>query len=123
MAEFSDEQYNCLIGLLAENRSAVRELAEQLTEAEARWNKSLSDINLGLRMQGSSLSAIEQDLSRVQGGIRSVAETLLQHDQALDGLTQLGKTNFDLLESLQQRVHGESSSIGHDRALTSEPTQ
>lgn len=115
MAELTDPQYERLITMLAENRVAVSDLHTALTLAEREWQSKLDQILAGLKLQGSALAAIEEDLTEIQKEMREMKETVGQHAQSLDGITQLTMTNYDLLETLTKHVHGESESIRHDQ--------
>lgn len=114
MADLSDYQFERLVGMLADNRVAVTQLGNELDLFRQEIQQVFQGMNRDLSMQGKLLHAVEEDLSGVQ-------RTLRDHTQALDGITQLCKTTFDLHESLQKHIHGESSSIEH--GVTAESTQ
>jgi chromosome segregation ATPase len=98
----SDAQMEQVIGMLADLRVKQLELSHDIQEDHAERKASQ-------KILSESLHAIEQDLGKVQASLRDVLRSLGSHEQALDGLTQLAKTNFDLTESLQKYVHGEES--------------
>jgi hypothetical protein len=111
--ELTDAQFEQLIGMLAANRVEFRSGIAEL-KAEARGG--LAEIRKGLTLLQSASGVIEEDLTEVQKLLRSQGETIVKQTQAIDGLTQLGKTNFDMNESILKILHGEESSNSHDRA-------
>ena len=102
--EVSDEQFERLVGLIAETRVAVFEVKSSLEVEISSLRESLGANLLVLKEQ---VGVIEEDLNEQQALTRRVLE---EHGQALEGLTQLGQSNFDLLQSVLE--HRLSSSLG-----------
>lgn len=98
--ELSDEQFRHIVNLIAETRVEFR---DALSELSFELRTGLSGIRKNQIVAQETLYAIEADVQKIQGALRA-------HDQALDGLTQLGKTNFDMNESVLKELHGESGS-------------
>lgn len=126
--EISDDQYERLVGLIAEARAAfVTELNSvnvTLEEAQRSSRSRFGELKAGIELTQSSLNVIEEDLSQVQTQVRDInrvqgehGKILGEHGQSLEGLTELASTNFDLIESLNKHIHGESSSIRHDAEI------
>lgn len=116
MAELSDAQFERLVGMLADNRVAVTQLSNDVELWRQEVSQSLQGMRHDFRLQGDLLRAIEEDVAKIQSIQRD-------QDQALEGITQLCKTTFDLHESLQKHIHGESSSIQHGESAESPRTQ
>lgn len=116
MAELSDAQFERLVGMLADNRVAVTQLTNDVDLWRQEVQRELQGMRHDFRMQGELLRALEGDVAQIQ-------RTQRAQDQALDGITQLCKTTFDLHESLQKHIHGESSSIQHGESAESPRAQ
>jgi hypothetical protein len=104
--EISEAQFERLIGMLADHRVALHAAKNEIS---AEIQKVKTELSKQLSFLQSHVDVVEVDLNRVQ-------KTQRAHDQALDGLTQLGKSNFDMNESILKHLHGESSSIRHGHA-------
>lgn len=129
--ELSDAQYDRLITMLADNRVAVHTAKKQLSEEIQQVKKDLSK---QIGFLSSQVDAVDADLTKVQKATRehaavldSVEKTQREHggilkamDQSLEGVTQLGKTTFDMVESINKRALGESSTIIHGDAQDSQ---
>lgn len=119
--ELSSAQFDQLVSMLADNRVAIatglsdlkREFLAALEESTIISRKRFEELKTGISLTQKTLDVIEEDLGNVQSEIRALAKVQRQHTQALEGLTELASTNFDLIESLQKRIHGESGSISH----------
>jgi len=115
--ELSEAQFERLVGMLADNRVAIHtvknEVVAAIAESEGRLKKEIQFL-------GAGLTALEEDMGRVQVGIRELLKTQGDHSQAVDGLTQLGKTNFDMNESILKQLHGESGASAQDHGETEE---
>jgi hypothetical protein len=112
--ELSDAQFDQLIGMMAQTRvdtlTAIDDFRRDL-------NNRIDDLRSGMGLMHTTLNVIEEDVGKIQVLQR-------EHTQALDGVTELSKTNFDLIESLNKHIHGESSTISHDdRAIRGIPSQ
>lgn len=99
--ELSDSQFERLVGMLADNRVAIANLGSDLSLQIGQLAKNQ------LVLQ-SSVDCLEPELNQIQLALRTQAQTLAQHTQALDGLTQLTKSIFDVTESINQRELEES---------------
>ena len=104
--ELNDDQFERIIGMLAENRAAVSELRQEM---KVEFESIRREITVGSRISSEAFVAIQEDLTQVQSMQRS-------HDQALRGLTQLCKSTFDVAESAMKRVIEESNRVEDDDA-------
>lgn len=99
--ELSDGQFERLVGMLADNRVAISNLGHELSSRIEQINKNQIVLQ-------SSIDCLEPELNQVQLALRTQASTLQEHTQALDGITQLTKSIFDVTESINQREIEES---------------
>ena len=115
--ELSDGQFEQLVGMLADNRTAIRtveiNLMNELEKTKRDLRAELQAIAAGQTLLSSHIIAVEEDLGKVQIAQRGHTEEFLQIHQALDGLTQLGKSTWDISESLQKHIHGEDKRLDH----------
>jgi len=112
--ELSDAQFDQLIDMMAKTRvdtlTAIDDFRRDL-------NKRIDDLRSGAGLMHTAFNVLEEDVGKIQALQR-------EHTQALEGLTELGMTNFDMLESINKHIHGESSTISHDdRAIRGIPPQ
>jgi hypothetical protein len=118
--ELSDAQFEHLVGMLADNRVAIVNVEFALmTELEKTKRELREEIKAAVSGQGlltAHLTAIEEDVGKVQATLRGHTEELGKVDrqlrfvhQSLEGVTQLCKSTWDLTESLQKHIHGEAS--------------
>lgn len=119
--ELSDAQFEHIVGLLADNRvaivSAKNEMLTELERAKRDLRVEIRSAVDGQRVIGSQLTAIEEDLGQLQKGQRGGREEIALINQTLEGVTQLCKSTWDLTESIQKHIHGESSledASGHE---------
>ncbi len=119
--ELSDDQFERLIGLMAEHRVAI---LTELNDFRQDLTRRVDDLKIGLGLAHTALGVIEEDIGKIQSAQRihsqeleQVKELQAEHTQALLGVTELSKTNFDLIETLNKHIHGESSTISHDAAI------
>ncbi len=107
MMEISEEQFERLIDLITDVRvemaNAQRDLGQDISEASEASRKRSG-------LLAETVKTIEEDLSSVQGSLRALARTLSQHTQALEGLTELAKSNYDMNVSILKLLHGDESS-------------
>ncbi len=102
--EISDEQFDRLVGMIAESRVEFR---AAMSDLQLELRTGIAGIRSNQVVIKETLSAIEAELNQIHIKQRS-------QDQALDGLTQLGKTNFDMNESVLKALHdGLGSSTMH----------
>ena len=111
--EMSMEMFERIVGLLAENRVAIQTSENALGQRLDGIQKDLGEIRTTHSLHRASLEALEEDLTEVQKELRSINRALGSQDQALEGLTQLTKTNFNMTESVLKHIHGEAGGIGH----------
>jgi hypothetical protein len=115
--ELTDGQFERLVGLLAENRVAIvtasNELMSELEKTKRELREEIRHIASGQSLLGSHLTAIEEDIGKVQVAQRGHTEEFGRVHQALEGLTQLSKSTWDISESIQKHIHGEAGSIDH----------
>ncbi len=141
--ELSDEMYERLIALITEALISAdacqREVALLRQEHERDYrelSQSAKNVVAGNQMLNEGFKAVEEDLTEVQSALRehsaefkevklafqeqalateAMAREINSLATAVDGITQLTKSNFDQLESLRQQViDGEDSGrIGH----------
>lgn len=108
--ELSDGQFEHLVALLAEGRVAVTTAKNELmTEVERVRREIREEIRLRDQLLVGQLTAIEEDMGKVQGALRAHAEEFGRMHQTLEGVVQLGKSSFDICQSLQQHVHKDQS--------------
>jgi ABC-type transporter Mla subunit MlaD len=106
--ELTDEQFDRLLNTLGEARA---DLITTLNDLRLDLEQRLDELKIGQGLLHTAANVIEEDVGKIQA-------TLREHTQALDGITELSKTNFDLIESLNKHIHGESSTLSHaDRAI------
>lgn len=109
--ELTDGQFERLVAMLAENRVAIVNAENTLmSELEKTKRELRGEIKAAVSGQGllsSHLTAIEEDLGKVQVAQRGHTEELGKMHQALDGVVQLTKSTWDQTESIQKRIHGE----------------
>jgi hypothetical protein len=108
--ELTPVQFERLVSLVAETRIDMRTMLNEFRE-ENRIRHDEAKRNLALIQ--SSLGVVEEDLGAVQRTLREHGALLVRHGEAFDGLTKLASTNFDLIESINKHIHGESGSISH----------
>ncbi|MES2403754.1 MAG: hypothetical protein V4567_05360 [Pseudomonadota bacterium] len=127
--ELSDSQFERLVTMLADNRAAIRTVKNELS-LEIQAVKR--DLGLRIEFVAGKLEAVEEDLGKVQttgrehgallesidGMTREQAGIIQAMDQALVGVTQLSKTSFDMIESLNKHVLGESGTLHHGEGET-----
>lgn len=120
--ELSDTQFERLVTMLADNRVAIV-TAKNALSVEIQAVKQ--DLGLRIEFMGGKLEAIEEDLGKVQATgrehaalLESIDSTTREQvgivkamDQSLVGVTQLAKTNFDMIESLNKHILGESGTL------------
>ena len=115
--ELSEAQFDRLVSMIADNRVAMHtvknELVAALEASEERIKKELQFLR-------SSMGAIEEDVGKMQVSLRKLLERQGEHGQALDGLTQLGNTNFDMNESILKEIHGDSGPVTLSHGETEE---
>jgi septation ring formation regulator EzrA len=115
------DQFERLVGMLAENRAAITSglaaLQVDLEHAQETSRKRFEELKQGIALTQKTLDVMEEDLGKVQSVVREVKAEVGKHTQAIEGLTELTSTNFDLVESLNKHVLGESGSISHDAAI------
>lgn len=93
--EMSDAQYDHLVSLIADSRVEFR---QGISDLALEIRTGFAGMRKNQVVMQSTLDVIDADLQKVQ--IKQRVQ-----DQALEGSIQLGKTTFDLLESLQKDVH------------------
>jgi hypothetical protein len=110
----TDEQFNRIVSLIADTRTEFR---EALGDLKTEMRAGFAGVRKNQIVAEALLGTMESDLSHIQGQLRA-------HDQALDGLTQLSKTNFDMHESVLKAIHGGagSSTMGHGETEESRGT-
>ncbi len=122
--DLSDSQFDQLVTMLADNRTAIAEAKRDLS---IEIQDAKRDLGIQIGFMASKLEAVEEDLGQLQtiarahgallesieGSIREQSGTIKAMDQSLVGVTQLAKTNFDMIESLNKHVLGESSTLHH----------
>lgn len=111
--EISDSQYEHLVAMLADNRTAIINLDMKLSQ---ELKELRGDVATGHKILGAQMNALEEDVGQVQGGFRELSDTVKQHSQSLDGITQLTKSIFDMAESTQRhqrQTHGEEEQAHH----------
>lgn len=119
--ELSDAQFEALLNRLGDQQAAT---VRAVSDLRLDLGQRLDDLKLGLGLAHTALGVLEEDLGKAQVALRAqgvslgeIQTTLTEHTQALEGLTELCSTNFDLVESLNKHIHGESSNITHDAAI------
>lgn len=90
--------------MLADNRTAIINAQNELT---LKIEEVKKDQHLGFKMLSEWNAVHGDDIGKVQAELRKQGDELDKHTQALDGLTQLCKSAWDLTESLQRHVHAE----------------
>ncbi len=109
--ELSDAQFEHLVGMLADNRTAIintkNEVLNELEKTKRELREEIKAAVAGQGLIGSHLTAIEEDVGKVQVTLRGHTEEFGKVHQALEGITQLSKSTWDLTESLQKHIHGE----------------
>ena len=122
--ELSDSQFEQIVGLITDVRVAVLTAKNEFSVELASVKKELGK---HLVLLQSSCDVLEIDLAKVQKVQRDHSEalatieatqrthsgTLSAIEQSLEGVMQLSKTNFDMIESINKRALGESGSIHH----------
>lgn len=147
----SDEMYERLIALVTEARVAATNCQQELSLLRAERDrdyrelkKDIENIKAGSQVLVAGFAAVEEDLTEVQAALRehsvelkevnsafreqAIATELMAKEinslaTAVDGITQLTKSNFDQLESFRRQViDGEGSSrIGHGEEASGRP--
>lgn len=116
--ELSDGQFEHIVGLLAENRVAINNVSSELQAVERRLLKEIGVVSRNAELTHALATAIEEDVGKVQTQVRRVSETqrttIASYDQTLDGIVQLGRSTFDMVESIQKQVHEELRRPAHD---------
>jgi hypothetical protein len=111
--ELSEDQFKILLDGAARGRvdvlTAINDLRLELAQ-------KLNDLKVGFGLMRATLAVLEEDVGKIQVLQR-------EHTQSLEGLTELTSTNFDLIESMNKHIHGESSTIAHDAAIRGTRTQ
>lgn len=87
-----------------ETRTGLSNLGLKIVESEKNLKTQIGFVH-------STVEAIETDLTEVQ---RALRELKLDHDQAILGLTELGKTTFDMSATILKRLRGDEEKISHD---------
>lgn len=109
--ELSDAQFEHLVGMLADNRTAIintkNEVLNEVEKTKRELREEIKAAVSGQGLIGAHLTAIEQDVGKVQVTLRGHTEEFGKVHQALEGITQLSKSTWDLTESLQKHIHGE----------------
>ncbi len=109
--EISDEQFELLTGMIAESRV---ELRQGISDLRIEIREGFAGVRKGQIVAHETALALEADVSGMQQVQRAHGEVLGRLEQAVDGLTQLGKTNFDMNESILKELHGkESGTVSH----------
>lgn len=126
--ELSDGQFEQLVGMLADNRVQLTNIKNELMNELMKTKRDLREELRALSataatshtLLASQLTAIEEDIGQVQVLQRAQESSALalqgsvrQIDQSMEGLTQLAKSTWDLVESTQRRAHGESSATDY----------
>ena len=101
--DMSDAQFEQLVGLIAESRVEFR---QAISDLKIDLQAGFAGVRKNQVVAHETLVAVEGDLATVQGLLR-------KHEQALDGLTQLSKTNFDILDTVRKQLSGESITMTH----------
>jgi|HubBroStandDraft_2_1064218.scaffolds.fasta_scaffold82066_3 hypothetical protein len=96
----SDEQFQQIVELIAATRVEFR---QALSDLQFDIRTGFAGVRRNQIVAEELLAAIEGDVGRIQLKLRD-------HEQCLDGLVQLGKTNFEMNESVLKAIHGESGS-------------
>lgn len=104
--EISDAQFEYLTGLIAESRVEMR---QGLSDLRIEIRDGFAGVRKGQIIANETAQALEADVGGMQRVQRAHGEVLGRIEQAVDGLTQLGKTNFDMNESILKKLHGEES--------------
>ena len=122
--ELSDTQFERLVTMLADNRAAIH-TAKSALSVEIQQVKK--DLALRIEFVAGKLEAVEEDLGKVQktqreqgallGSIESLQRehtgVIAQMDQSLMGVTQLAKSNFDMVESINKHLLEGSDTLQH----------
>ena len=122
--ELSDSQFERLVTMLADNRVAIATAKNELS-AEIQTVKR--DLGLRIEFVAGKLEAVEEDLGKVQstqrehgallGSVeqlqREHTDVIAQMDQSLLGVTQLAKSSFDMIESVNKHLLGEPGTLQH----------
>lgn len=110
--ELSDTQFERLVGMLADNRVA---LTNAISDLKSDLDLRLAGIEKNQLVLQSSVDCLEPELNQIHTALRTQATALEDHGkelaihgQALDGVTQLTKSCFDVVESINQRDLAES---------------
>lgn len=118
--ELTDGQFERLVGLLSENRVAIQtatiEIMSELEKTKRELRGEIKAAVFGQALIGSHLTALEEDVGKVQATLRGHTEEFRKVHQSLEGIVQLTKSTWDLSESLQKRI-GETSlehATGHE---------
>lgn len=101
--ELSDAQFEHIVGLLAENRVAVINLSNEMQLARTEDAARISVNEKNLLVLQSSIDCLEPELNKIHTALRTQAATLTEHTQALEGVVQLTKSAYDIVESINQR--------------------
>jgi methyl-accepting chemotaxis protein len=149
--ELSDEMYERLVALVTDARVAAqgcqREVALLREERDRDYKelkRDIDNIKAASQMLVEGFRAVEEDLTEVQSALRehsgefkevngafkeqAIATEMMAKEinslaTAVDGISQLTKSNFDQLESFRKHViDGESSGrIGHGEEASGRP--
>jgi hypothetical protein len=111
--EISDSQFETLVAMLADNRAAIINLDIKVS---TELQEIRQDLQRGFRLLGAQLTVLEEDLGKVQTEQRSHGKVLAEHTQALEGITQLCKSQWDVTESIRRHQHGEELQSAHHGA-------
>lgn len=106
--ELSDAQFEHIVGLLAENRVALQGLKNEIEIDRKTDAARLEGIAKNLVVLQSSIDCLEPELNKLHTAVRTQAVTLSEHTQALDGVVQLAKSSYDIVESINLRQLEES---------------
>lgn len=104
--QVSDEQFEQLVGMIAESRV---ELRQGISDLQFEIRTGFSNLHKNQIVTQSEIEALIDDVKLIQRTQRDQGLVLGELLQATDGLTQLCKTNFDLTESIMKRLLGEES--------------
>jgi hypothetical protein len=111
--ELTDGQFERLVGLLAENRVAIvtakNEIMSEVEKTKRELREEIRSAVSGQTLTRAHLTAIEEDVGKVQVILRGHTAEFGKVHQALEGITQLTKSTWDQTESLQKHIHGETS--------------
>jgi len=110
MAMSNEQMLDQIAGLIAESRVEFR---QAISDLELEIRTGFSGVRKNQIVQEAKLDSLEWEFDELK-------KVLKAQDQALDGLTQLGKTNFDMNESILKAIHGESGSVTIRHGATEE---